>query len=380
MKVLIVCNNAFYRGNGLCTAVQTLHKELNAAGIEARIMACANPEEGGPQPEYPLKHFKFPFFEKIIYSSGFRYAAADRKMMREAIGWADVVHLEEGFPIEAIAANLAARAGKVCVGSYHLLTENIMANLEMQNDAVFNRLVTFFWRKLVYDKCRIIHCPTYMVRDYLDGYGFKSEKMVFSNGISTVTDRTSSDKPQADPYLILCTGRFSNEKSQGTLLGAMRHSRHSKEIQLSFAGKGPKEKKYRKMAAQLVKDGVLAYEPVIGFYDSKTLSGISRKAYLYVHCATVEVEGLSCVEALREGAVPVIAKGRVTATAQFALDERSTFPVGDEKVLAERIDWWIEHPEEREKMGDAYAGSVKKYDIDLSTQSMIEMYNKALGK
>lgn len=380
MKVLIVCNNAFYRGNGLCTAVQTLHRELNAAGIETRVMACANPEEGGQQPEYPLKHFKFPFFENLIYTSGFRFATADRKLMRKAVEWADVIHLEEGFPIEAIVANLAARAGKVCVSSYHLLTENIMANLEMQNDVVFNSLVTFFWRKLVFDKCRIIHCPTLMVRDYLDGHGFKSEKMVFSNGISTATDRTSADKPQTDPYLILCTGRLSTEKSQRTLLEAMRYSRHNKEIQLSFAGKGPKEKKYRRMVGRLMKDGVLKYEPIIDFYDSKTLSGICRKAYLYIHCATVEVEGLSCVEALREGAVPVIAEGKVTATAQFALDERSTFPAGDAKALAERIDWWIEHPEERERMGDAYAESVKKYDINLSIRSMIEMYNKALVK
>lgn len=380
MKVLIVCNNAYYRGNGLCTAIQTLRRELIAAGVEARIMSCANPEEGGDQPEYPLGHFKFPFFEKIIYSNGFRYAAADRKVMKAAIEWADVIHLEEGFPIEAITARMAARLGKPCVGSYHLLTENIMANLEMQNDVVFNSLVTFFWRKLVFDKCRIIHCPTLMVRDYLDGHGFKSEKMVFSNGISTATDRTSADKPQTDPYLILCTGRLSTEKSQRTLFEAMRYSRHNKEIQLSFAGKGPKEKKYRRMVGRLMKDGVLKYEPIIDFYDSKTLSGICRKAYLYIHCATVEVEGLSCVEALREGAVPVIAEGKVTATAQFALDERSIFPAGDAKALAERIDWWIEHPEERERMGDAYAESVKKYDINLSIRSMIEMYNKALGK
>lgn len=362
----------------MCTAIQTLHKELNAAGVEARIMACANPEPGGAQPEYPLKHFKFPFFEKLIYANGFRYAAADRKLMKKAIEWADVIHLEEGFPIEAITANIAAKMGKPCVGSYHLLTENIMANLEMQNDVLLNDMVTFFWRKLVYDKCKIIHCPTLMIENYLNDHHFKSDKMVFSNGISTVTERTGADKPQANPYLILCTGRLSNEKSQRTLMNAMRHSRHSKDIQLHFAGKGPKEKAYRKMCSKLVQEGILTYEPVIGFYDSATLSAICRKAYLYIHCASVEVEGLSCVEALREGAVPVIAKGKVTATAQFALDERSTFPVGDAKALAERIDWWIEHPEDREMMGEAYASSVKQYDIANSIQATIEMYGKAI--
>lgn len=378
MKVLIICNNAFYRGNGMCTAIQTLYRELSDAGIEARLMACANPDPEGLQPYYPLKHFKFPFFERIIYSNGFRYAKADRKLMTEAISWADVVHLEEGFPIEAKAAAIAAKVGRPCVGSYHLLTENIMANLEMMQDVVINDIITFFWRKLVYDKCAIVHCPTEMVRSYLEEHHFKSEKMVISNGISTSTDRTGADRPQTDPYLVLCTGRFSNEKSQRTLLNAMRHSRHSREIQLHFAGKGPKEKVYRRMAEKLVRDGVLAYEPVFGFYDSATLSAICRKAYLYIHCSRVEVEGLSCVEALREGAVPVIASGKVTATAQFALSDESIFPAADEKALAERIDWWIEHPEERERMGDAYAASVKKYDIGLSTRAIIDMYSKAL--
>lgn len=378
MNVLIVCNNAYYRGNGLCTAIQTLHKKLREAGVDARVMACANPEPDGPQPEYPLKHFRFPFFEKIIYSNGFRYAAADRKLMREAIAWADVVHLEEGFPIEAIAANIARKMGKPCVGSYHLFTENILANLGMQHDVLLNDIVTFFWRKLVYDKCACIHCPTSKVRDYLLEHGFRSEMKVISNGIEIADAPQSLTAPQTDPYLILCTGRLSNEKSQKTLLEAMRHCRHSKEIQLHFAGKGPKAKAYERMAATLVKDGFLVHKPVFGFYATEDLRGLCGKAYLYVHCAWVEVEGLSCIEALREGAVPVIAEGRVSATSQFALDRRSVFPVGDAKALAERIDWWIEHAEERLEAGRAYAESARKYDIRDSIAAMIEMYSEAI--
>ena len=377
MKVLIVCNNAYYRGNGLCTAILNLHNRLREAGVDARVMACANPDPNGPQPEFPLKHFKFPFFEKIIYSSGFRYAAADRKLMREAILWADVVHLEEGFPIEAITAAMARRLGKPCVGSYHLFTENILANLGMQKDVLLNDIVTFFWRKLVYDKCSIVHCPTTKVRDYLLEHGFKSKLMVVSNGIEVQDSVRELSEPQTKPYLVLCTGRLSNEKSQKTLLEAMGHSRHAREIQLMFAGKGPKEKKYRKMASKLYREGVLALEPVFGFYDTPTLTDYCRKAYLYIHCAWVEVEGLSCIEALREGAVPVIAEGKYTATPLFALDSRSIFPVGDSKALAERIDWWIEHPGERKEAGRAYAESARKYNIHDSLAAMIQMYSEA---
>ena len=380
MKVLIVCNNAYYRGNGLCTAVLTLYERLHEAGIEARIMACANPDPDGPQPEYPLGHFKFPLFENLIYASGFRYAAADRKLMRQAIAWADVVHLEEGFPIEGITARIAQRMGKPCVGSYHLFTENILANLGMKHEWLINHAVNLWWRKAVYDRCAIVHCPTFTVRDYLRRHHFRSELRVVSNGISLQSPCHEQYEVQQHPYLILCTGRFANEKSQGTLLQAMRYSRHSHDIQLHFAGKGPKLLKYLRQAGRLVRDGVLTHPPVFGFYDSATLAGLCRQAYLYIHCAWVEVEGLSCVEALREGAVPVIAKGRCTATAQFALDDRSTFPQCDARALAQRIDWWIEHPAERAEASRRYADLATHYDVHDSTAALIAMYQDAVKK
>ena len=379
MKVLIVCNNAFHKGNGLCTAVMTLYHELMCSGVEVRLMACRNDDPDGPQPDYPLKHFKFPFFERIIYTNGFRYASADRKLMENAIAWADVVHLEEGFPLEAKAASIAERMGKPCVGSYHLLTENILANLGMKRDVLINDIVTFAWRKLVYDRCAVVHCPTSKVRDYLLEHGFKSRMEVISNGVRIMSGEYVSNVSPEAPFIILCTGRLSNEKSQMTLLEAMKISRHSREIQLVFAGKGPKEKKYRRIAARLMGKGVLAHEPEFGFFAPEQLRGICSRAYLYVHCAWVEVEGLSCLEALREGTVPVIAEGKYTATSQFALDSRSIFPVGDPKALAERIDWWIEHPAERIAMGKEYSESASCYSLDGSIARMIEMYEKAIG-
>lgn len=379
MKILIVCNNAYNRGNGMCTAILKLCKQLSDRGVQARLMASENPDPDGPRPYYELKHFKFPFFEKIIYSNGFRYAKTDKKMIEEAIKWADVVHLEEAFPLEITAARIAAELGKPCVGTFHLYTENIMANLGMRNARFINHLVTQWWRRSVFDKCKIVQCPAESVREHLVRCGFKSELRVISNGIDLNCGRSLENTAQPrPPYRILCTGRLSNEKSQDTLLEAMKYSRHSREISLVFAGKGPKEKKYRSFAAHLVKSGVLAHEPIFGFYDHEELNRLAASAYLYVHCAWVEVEGLSCLEALRSGAVPVIAQGPQVATSQFALDERSKFPVKDAKALAERIDWWIEHPQERAQMSLRYAESVKKYDISNSTDAIIKMYQDAM--
>ena len=379
MKILIVCNNAYTRGNGLCTAVLKHVEQLEKRGVEARIMASRNPDPDGPQPYYCLKHFNFLIFEGIIYSNGFRFATTDRKVIRQALEWADVVHLEEGFPLEITTASMAAKLGKPCVGTYHLYSENIMANLGMYNDRFFNRIVTQWWRRRVYDRCKIVQCPSENVRRHLVECGFSSEMRVISNGILNTSEPKPSS-PSTNPLVILCTGRLSNEKSQVTLLEAMKYSRHAREIQLIFAGKGPKQKKYMRIASGLMKKGVLALEPQFGFFTQDELSEIASKAYLYIHCAWVEVEGLSCLEAIRCGAVPVIAEGPLVATSQFALDDRSKFPVRNASVLAEKIDWWIEHPEERQRMSGLYAESVSRYDIELSTDAIIRMYEDAMVK
>lgn len=381
LKVLLVCNNAFVKGNGMCTAIQSLLKRLRDAGVDARLMAAVNADNDGHQPEFPLDHFKFPLFEPLIYANGYRYAKYDRKRMEKAIEWCDVLHVQEAFPLEIYAVNIARRLNKPVVGTFHLFTENITANLGIGKIKFIANIITHSWRDLVYNKCSHIQCPTEFVRQHLLKHGFTSELRTISNGIETSGIPTEVF-PTASifPINILCIGRLSNEKDQKTLFKAMEYSRHAGEIQLNFAGKGPYLKKYRKIADKLVKKGILNHTPQFGFYDKKTLAEICRQSYLYIHCAWAEVEGLSCVEAIREGTVPVIAEGALSATSQFALDERSKYPVYDAKALAEKIDWWIEHREEHDAMKARYAESAQKYDQKKCTEELVQMYRDAIKK
>jgi glycosyltransferase involved in cell wall biosynthesis len=49
-------------------------------------------------------------------------------------------------------------------------------------------------------------------------------------------------------------------------------------------------------------------------------------------------------------------------------------------MLAEKIDWWIEHPAERNRMAAEYAESAQKYNAEDSTDKIIQMYKDALTK
>lgn len=377
MKVLFVCNGLL-KGNGLRTAVLASKAGLIKAGVDVRILSSGNDDRSDAQPDYLLKHYVFPICEPLISYSGFRYASIDRDVIREAVGWADVVHLMEGFPLEAAVVKIAEEMGRPCVGTYHIFSENITSNMGLGELWLINKLINLWWRRSVYDHCTCIQCPTWTVRNYLKGHGYKSRLKVISNGIEITAGVGQESVPGTSPYRIITVGRLANEKSQMTLIDALRHSRHAGEIELHIAGKGPKARKIKKAAHKLFEDGVVKHDPVFGYYGAAELDELLRSSYLYIHCAKVEVEGLSCLEALKQGVVPVIADARLSATSQFALDSRSVFPVSDPKKLAERIDWWVEHPEERREMSRRYSESTMNYDIKESTKRMIEMYEEAL--
>ena len=380
MKVLFICNNAYNPGNGLSVAILNTIKMLKKHGIDARLMAVYNTNPEGPQPDFPLEHFIFPLLEPIIAANGFAFAKIDREKISKAIDWADVVHFEEAMPLQDAAIRIARKKGKACVSTFHLFPHNITANWGWPKKNFANPLIMKYMNGIVYNKCSDIHCPTVTCKQYLMAKKTKARLHVISNGIEIPSEPIVT-KPYGDmsEIRLLCIGRLSNEKSQNTLMDAMRYSKYAKKIRLQFAGNGPWADKYKKMAEKLYADGVVSIKPEFGFYSHEELNEIARKCYLYIHCAWVEVEGLSCLEATREGAVPVIGEGRHIGTPQFALCPQSIYTAGDSKALAGRIDWWIEHPEERDWYSQAYADAARHFNVDDSIEEMIKMYETALA-
>ena len=131
---------------------------------------------------------------------------------------------------------------------------------------------------------------------------------------------------------------------------------------------------------KLYEDGVVKYKPEFLFCTRDELRALAAGADLCIHCATTEVEGLSIMEALQQGAVPVIAKGRHTGAYQFALDNRSIFQEKDDKELAQKMDWWLSHPQERWEEGQRYVKSMEQYNIANSAQALIKMYEEAIAE
>lgn len=379
MKILFVVNNFYATGNGLSASARRTVERLKAAGVDVRVLSGRDPDQPDLSPDFVLEDFTFPIFEKLIRSHGYKFAKTDRKVMREAVRWADVVHLEEPFHIQYHTLQIARKLGVPCTGTFHMHPENLFCSLHLGQWKLLNEGTMRLWRDFIFNKCTDVQCPTENVFQRLQQCHYRSRMHLISNGI--VPDPSRRQPPTGDkkPYLLACISRLAVEKDQYTLIEAMRYCRHARDIQLFFAGRGPEAGKMKKAAHALVEEGILTLEPVFRFMDRDGLRDLAAKADLYIHCATVEVEGLSALEALQQEVVPIIAEGRLTATPQFALDSRSLFPERNPRALAERIDYWLDHPEERLKMGRAYAQSTEKYSATAMTERLIGMFRQAIG-
>ena len=386
MKILFVVNNFFCQGNGLDESARRTVKALREAGQDVRVLSGKNLEDpNGPHADYEMENFDFPLVQPMLSSFGYHFAKWKGPQIEEAVRWADVIHMEETFFLHRAAMKWALKLGKPLVGTYHVHPENIIFNtLGFRGGFLTCQLILRHWCRVFYRHYKYIQCPTENVRERLVRHHVKAHCFTLSNGV--IPDKCIRPLTPPENYYdenrpldLIYIGRTAVEKDQPTLYKAIRLSKYAKRIRLHIAGRGPKLKEYTRMAEKLYEDGVVGYKPTIGYYNRDQLRELAANADLAVHCAYIEVEGMSITEALQQAVVPVIATARYSGTAAYALDERSKFPSKNAKLLAERIDYWFDHPQERWEMGFKYAESMNNYDINtVVAKRLIEMYEAAI--
>ena len=385
MKILCVVNNFFCQGNGLDESARRTVKALSDAGQDVRVLSGKNLEDpNGPHADYEMENFDFPLVQPMLSSFGYHFAKWKGPQIEAAVRWADVIHMEETFFLHHAAMNWAKKLGKPMVGTYHVHPENIIFNtLGFRGGFLTCQILYRYWCRVFYDNYKYLQCPTENVRERLVRHRVKANCFTLSNGV--IPDKCIRPLTPPENYFdenrpldLIYIGRTAIEKDQPTLYKAIRLSKYAKRIRLHIAGRGPKLEPYTRMAEKLYEDGVVGYKPTVGFYNRDELRKLAAKADLAVHCAFVEVEGMSITEALQQAVVPVIATARYSGTDTYALDSCSKFPAGDAHALAQRIDYWFDHPQERWEMGFKYAESMKQYKIAYCAQKLIEMFQKAI--
>ena len=379
MKILFVIDTFDTNNNGTSISAQRFADELKRQGHEVKIL-CADNEPS--EDKFLVDEFVVHGFDNLIKKHGFQFAAVNNDVIKQAIEWADVVHIFMPFALETAAASMAQDMGKPCTGAFHIQPENIWSSVNMGKIDFIQRATYDFWWRYIYRRFRHIHVPSAFMGRMLEKRGYKSKIHVISNGIqddfiAAGHRNIEHGKPKKSPeyegkIVIMMVGRLAHEKRQDVIIDAVQYSRYADKIQLIFAGKGPEYEKYVQLGKKL------KYQPEFVYVGRDRLIELLSQCDVYVHASDMESEAISCIEAFATGLVPIIANSEVSATPQFALDGRSLFIPGNPQDLARSIDYWLDHPNERKYMEELYQKAAKAYTLENSVRQFIRMLEEEI--
>lgn len=279
------------------------------------------------------------------------------------------------FKLGCTAARLCRELNVPCTAAFHIDPLNITTTIYLHHVKPVNDALYRSFYRGIYRYVKHIHCPSKMIADRLVKQNYNNYLHVISNGFSDFYAPEYIEKPTFlnDKIIVTFIGRFSKEKRHDLIIKAVNASKYRDKIQLIFGGKGPIKKKIQKMST------CLPNAPIFGFYTKEQLYSIHNFSDIYIHPADTEIEGISCMEAIACGVVPIVSKSPRSATPQFTICEESLFKPGDYKDLTKKLDWWIEHPEIREQYKDQYVEHSKNFMLERSIDKIEEMFKQAIA-
>lgn len=377
MVITIVCDVLGEENNGTTIAAMNLIRALKQKGHTVKIL-CAdqyrkNDEGVFVVPNRNLGKILNAYVDKV----GVTLAKPDIEVVRNSIIGSDIVHIMVPLSLGRCAVKVARELNIPMTAGFHMQAENFTSYFKLNKIDPVNKAVYKFIWKNVYQYIDGIHYPTKFIRDIFERNIKRSTPgYIISNGVHDYVQKRDVEKPEEfkDKIVILSIGRLAREKSQDTLIKAIYHSKYKDKIQLILGGQGLKEKHYKKLAKDL------PIPAIMKFYERKEVIDILNFADLYVHSAEIELEGIACLEAIMCGKLTIVSDSKLSATRNFAVDDRCVFKNRDPKDLARVIDYWIEHPEEKKLVEKKYLESGQVYSQEKCLDEMEKMMFDVLEK
>lgn len=428
LTIAMVVDSIGNRGNGTSNSALQYAEELRAQGHTVRFVGIG-------APEYRARIHRIPLVSFIAAKQQMAFAQPSEELFDRAFDGVDVVHIYLPFKFGREALKAARARGIAVTAGFHLQPENVTYSAGLQRIPGLSRFIYWLFRKWFYRRVDHVHVPTQCGAELLRKHHYENTLHVISNGYEprftprgdscdekteeaeassdagtgaeSVTGAESETEKEMEtlqpdiaelgmgvredlsdevgrvqefptlhrPFRIVASGRLSNEKDQVTLLRAVALSRYSEDIEVSIAGQGPLKRRLKRYARRFLDNPA-----TIGFHPNAHMPEFLRSGDLFVHPSIADLESLSVIEAMAVGLVPVIADSPLSAAGQFSLCEESSFPVRNAQALADRIDWWIEHPRERRRWGDVYARhTLENYSVRASIRKFVQMEREAIA-
>ena len=367
MKIVIVCDVLGEPNNGTTLAAYNLINHLKKQGHNVTVV-CADQDKKGVEGYVVVPLLSLGPLNFMLRANNVTLAKPNKKIITEALQGADVVHILMPFALGAAAAKVAQKLGIPITASFHAQAENFTAHIACMNSRLVNHWVYLHFYRALYRKANRVHYPTQFIKELFEAHIKRTlPDCVISNGVNDIFYAPRPAHRLSDKFTIFCTGRFSKEKSQQTLIKAVANSPFRDNVKIYFAGCGPKQNKLKKLARRKHVDADFR------FYTRSDLAEALAGADLYVHTAVVEIEAISCLEAIASGLVPVISDSARSATKNFALDEHCLFRSGDWRSLSHQIAYFYDSPQNIQQYKQRYAQFREQFRQEECMQRMEQM-------
>ena len=369
MKIVIVSDVLCNEGNGTNVATMNLVRYLMDHNYDVRVL-CPYSDKEDDDRFYIVPTLDLKIFNGILDRVGVKLSHADDNVINECLDGADYIHAIVPFHLCNTVIRLANKYNIPVSIGFHMQAENLTSYFGLKNFGLVNHWVYKYIYRNTFSKVDAIHYPTKFIRDIFEkNIHCHTNGYVISNGVNPDMRPRIVEKPQqfADKIVISSVGRLSKEKSQDTLIKAVLNSKHEKEIQLVLAGQGLQEGKFRRLAKKLTNPIVMQQ------FTREEVVNIMHYSDIYVHPAIVELEGIACIEALACQKLTIVSDSKKSATRLFVRDKKCIFKKRNYKSLSKLIDYFIDHPEEKERIEKLYDGFADEYSIEHCMSRMEQM-------
>lgn len=374
MVITFVVDQFGETSNGTTITAMRFAEALRKKGHEVRVLTAS---VVAGENIFVLPEYRMPIFQFLVEKQGMKFAAPDYEIISRAVEGSDVVHMLMPFRAERAAAEVAAQYRIAMTAAFHIQPENLSYSLNLGKIPAVNSFLYFFFRKKFYRYFHHIHCPSGMMKNLLVRHKYRGNIYAISNGVDESFTRRTVQREQKyrDKYVVLMIGRYSKEKRQDLIIKAIGASKYNDRIQLVLAGKGPTRDYLQRLGEKY-----LANPIDFEFLPKDRLVELINSCDLYVHSSDAESEAISCIEAFSCGLVPVISDSRICATKQFALSRHNLFESGNYESLKDRIEWFIEHPAQKEELSEKYIEYSKQFALDACVDELIKVFEKAIDE
>ncbi len=374
MKIVFVADNVDGEKSGGVVSTRRFIDYFKKTD-DLTVVSSGKPEDN----KVIFSAFYVPFAKKQMQEMDFLFVWPNKKVLRDTIKNADLVHIQFPFFLGYQALKIAREMNKPVVFGFHVQPENLMWNIGLDYEWLNAFLYRFFIRTF-YNKADLVLSPSAFGKRMLEKFALKVPIEIISNGLPEQfkPKQCVKDAEFEDKFVILMVGRLAKEKRHDLVMQAIKQSRFKEKIQLVVTGQGA-------LRAELIDLGNTLPNPAFFEYVSQEkLISLFNIADLFVHASEIELEGMAVLEAIGCGLPALIGDAEHSASAQFALNDDFLFSAGNVESLTTKLDYWIEHETELQAARPAYLKKAQVYAFDASAKktrslykALVEKYNSA---